>query len=311
MAANANTALSVERDHMPAILERVLVTGDLARLTPDERIEYYAAVCRSVGLNPLTQPFSYIVLNGKLTLYALKTATDQLRQIHHVSLGKPEIEIINDVLIVTITAVMQDGRTDTDIGAVALEGKRGDNLANAYKKGITQAKRRVTLAICGLGMLDESEVEDVPAERRRAVTVDTATGEVFEPRPRAIAADTTPAGLPIERKPGANFGGYCTDGEAARIRELAPGKGIDLSGLDNQRLPWRVIVNAVRERGGAVTVAPDGGISAREVGEALKALPDVADAGDEEFADDAPESDNAVGEDFYALVDQKIADARA
>ena len=53
-------------------MESVIAKGDLAKLTPDERTRYYTAVCHSMGLNPLTQPFSYITLNAvvKLPLYA-------------------------------------------------------------------------------------------------------------------------------------------------------------------------------------------------------------------------------------------------
>jgi hypothetical protein len=35
-------------------------------------------------------------------------------------------------------------------------------LANCYLKAITKAKRRVTLSLLGLGMLDETEVETIP-----------------------------------------------------------------------------------------------------------------------------------------------------
>jgi hypothetical protein len=41
----------------PAI-EQAVMTGDLAELTTAQRAEYYSAVCKSLGLNPLTQPFS-------------------------------------------------------------------------------------------------------------------------------------------------------------------------------------------------------------------------------------------------------------
>ncbi|MEI6916643.1 MAG: hypothetical protein WCL39_16020, partial [Armatimonadota bacterium] len=72
------------------ILERVLLSGDLAKLTPADRVDYYRCVCESIGLNPLTRPFEYILLNNKLTLYARKDATDQLRDIHKVSITKME-----------------------------------------------------------------------------------------------------------------------------------------------------------------------------------------------------------------------------
>ena len=45
------------------IMERVLAVGDLNQLQPAERVSYYNAVCESVGVNPLTRPFEYIVLN--------------------------------------------------------------------------------------------------------------------------------------------------------------------------------------------------------------------------------------------------------
>ena len=56
-------------DTHAALLEKVVV-GDLGKLSPAERMNYYKSVCESVGLNPLTRPFDYLVLQGKTTLYA-------------------------------------------------------------------------------------------------------------------------------------------------------------------------------------------------------------------------------------------------
>jgi hypothetical protein len=145
-----------------AIMEAVITKGDLAKLTPQERTEYYGEVCRSLGLNPLTKPFEYITLNGKMVLYALRTATDQLRKINGVSIEIVGREVVNGVYVVTAKAIDQRGRTDTEIGAVTLDGLRGDAYANALMKATTKAKRRVTLSICGLGWLSEDEVETIP-----------------------------------------------------------------------------------------------------------------------------------------------------
>src|SRR5215831_10716352 len=68
------------------IMEQVLLKGDLARLTPQERVNYYNAVCKSIGLNPLTQPLAYMNLQGKLSLYAKRDAADQLRRFRNVSI---------------------------------------------------------------------------------------------------------------------------------------------------------------------------------------------------------------------------------
>lgn len=144
-------------------LERVLIGGDLKSLSPDERIMYYKQTCESLGINPLTKPFEYITLNGKLTLYARKDCTDQLRQVRHVSIEKPEVEVIDNLIIVKVTATDKDGRTDSDVGVVTKGDMR--NMANEIMKAVTKAKRRVTLSICGLGMLDETEVETLPNAR--------------------------------------------------------------------------------------------------------------------------------------------------
>lgn len=156
-----DTALSTQSQ--ANLLEQVVINGDLSKLSPEQRVSYYKSVCESVGLNPLTKPFDYITLNGKLTLYARKDATDQLRARDNVSITRLDREIINDICLVTAYAETQS-RRDASTGAVNIKGLLGDALANAMMKAETKAKRRVTLSICGLGMLDETETETIPSE---------------------------------------------------------------------------------------------------------------------------------------------------
>jgi hypothetical protein len=163
------------------IMESVLVKGDLAKLSAQERADYYAAVCRSVGLNPLTQPLAYITLNGKLTLYALRGATDQLRRIYKVSVESVTNDMRDGVYIVTCKVKDGEGRTDIATGAVTLGQLKGDALANQLMKCETKAKRRATLSIVGLGMLDESELETIPEARRSAPVA--APVEIAAPAP--------------------------------------------------------------------------------------------------------------------------------
>lgn len=144
-------------------IERVLIGGDLAKLSPEQRVVYYNQVCESLGLNPLTKPFQYLHLNGKTVLYATKDCTEQLRQIHNISLSIVDRVNMDGVYVVTARAVRgSDGRQDESIGAVPLPSQAGEAKANAIMKCETKAKRRVTLSICGLGMLDESEIESIP-----------------------------------------------------------------------------------------------------------------------------------------------------
>jgi len=145
--------------------EAALVMGDLSKLTTEERMVYYKNVCDSVGLNPLTRPFDYLVLNGKTVLYAKRDCTDQLRKIHSVSVQIVSRETVEGILVVTAKAMDKTGRVDESTGAVSIAGLKGDMLANAFMKCETKAKRRVTLSLCGLGMLDETEIETIPQQR--------------------------------------------------------------------------------------------------------------------------------------------------
>jgi hypothetical protein len=174
------------------IMESVLVKGDLAKLTPDERVRYYGEVCHSLGLNPLTKPFEYITLNSRLVLYALRNATDQLRRINNVTLEIVGRQVADDILTVHVRARLPDGRADEDYGSVYFpETLRGEPRANAELKAVTKAKRRATLSICGLGWLDETEVSDIPVQAHRrppppapnVIVHDPDTGELPPPGP--------------------------------------------------------------------------------------------------------------------------------
>lgn len=145
----------------PGEITRVLVQGDLKGLSEYQRADYYNAVCASLGLNPLTRPFDFLVLNGKLQLYARKDATEQLRKLNGLSLSIVAREIVNGVYVVTTRASTPAGRCDESVGAVFIDGLKGENLANAMMKAETKSKRRATLSICGLGLLDETETETI------------------------------------------------------------------------------------------------------------------------------------------------------
>ena len=188
---NTAVATPVDRDASPiAILERVITTGDLARLTPQERVALYARTCESLGLNPLTRPFEYISLNGKLVLYVRKDATDQLRATRRVSVDDVRREKDDELGLLTVYAGghTPDGRRDESTGVVSIKGLSGEALANAAMKAETKAKRRLTLSLVGLGFLDESEVEG--ADR---IDVDPETGEVRQQQKPASLLDAVQA----------------------------------------------------------------------------------------------------------------------
>ena len=146
----------------PDVIAKVLLGGDLAQLTSQQKISYYRSVCESLGLNPLTQPFEYLRLSGREVLYAKRNCTDQLRHAHHISVTITARDVVEDCYVVTARAAFPDGRHDESIGAVPIAGLKGESRSNAMMKAETKAKRRVTLSLVGLSTLDESEVESIP-----------------------------------------------------------------------------------------------------------------------------------------------------
>jgi hypothetical protein len=159
-----------------SLVERVVMQGDLSQLSAEQRVMYYRKVCESTGLNPYTRPFDYIQLNGKLTLYAKKDATDQLRKVNGISIDKVESKIVDELCIVTARASTKDGRTDESTGVVVIGNLRGDAKANALMKAESKAKRRVTLSISGMGWTDETEIETIPGAKKQDVCMET--GEI-------------------------------------------------------------------------------------------------------------------------------------
>lgn len=159
------------------LISNLVLNGDLKQMTPTQKVEYYNKFCFALGLNPLTQPFQLIKFQGKEVLYATKSCTEQLRQINNISITGIDKVFQNDLFLVTAHVKDANGRTDASTGALSIKGMSGNDLANALMKAETKAKRRATLSICGLGILDESELETMPQHTTEKVQITETTEE--------------------------------------------------------------------------------------------------------------------------------------
>ena len=178
-----------------AAIESLVLRGDLSALNPQQKTQYYTQLCERVGLDPATTPFLPMKLQGKEILYATKAAGEQLRKLHCVSVTITARDKIEDIYVVTAKAVTPDGRVDESTGAVTIGGLKGDALCNALMKAETKAKRRVTLSIIGLGMLDESELDTVQQDKFAALR-DVA--QPSDPAPVKLVKEVM--GTVVERK---------------------------------------------------------------------------------------------------------------
>lgn len=190
---------SINKTEREAVLQKVVADGDLSKLNDREKWVYYVMTCESAGLDPASTPFSYMKLQGKLTLYAPKKCTDMLVAANKLAVEIVDRKVLESLKIFEVHAkvVFPDGRHVEDFAAVPLAGLQGEALANAMMKGVTKAKRRTVLSACGLGMLDETEVETIPGAVVTAATVPVGDG--------AAASSSTSSGL-------------CTKDQADQIR---------------------------------------------------------------------------------------------
>ena len=145
-------------------IESFVVRGDWSGLAPLDRARAYAQVCAQHGLNPMSQPFAFLRLNGKEVLYATRGATDQLAALHNINReivdGPKVIDIAGTKVAYCVArASMPNGRSETATATLPVA-----DPVNLYMKLETKAKRRATIALLGLAMLDETELATMPAD---------------------------------------------------------------------------------------------------------------------------------------------------
>lgn len=145
------------------VAESMVVRGDVSGLGPAQRVALYLSTCKDLGLNPRAQPFTFLRLNGKEVMYAGRGATDQLARIHNVTRemidGPKVIDLAGTKLVYAVAkATLPGGRFETATATVPLV-----DPVNVLMKCETKAKRRATLALLGLAMLDETELDTIPA----------------------------------------------------------------------------------------------------------------------------------------------------
>jgi hypothetical protein len=245
----AETALDVK------VAESMVIRGDVSGLGPSQRIALYLATCRELGLNPKAQPFTFLKLNGKEVMYAGRGCTDQLARLHHVTRemidGPKVIDLAGTKLVYAVAkATLPGGRFETATATVPLV-----DPVNVLMKCETKAKRRATLALLGLAMLDEMELETIPAsvqEPARTPTLDDLA-HADDPE-RAAIQNEGPVEAPPQEIPPA-LEAFC-----ARVAEVElPGEAVavwmkhrtDLAPLPvlDREAAWKALCRRTEEVG--------------------------------------------------------------
>ena len=155
----------------PDVISSLVINGDLKRLTPQQKVEYYSYRCQQAGLDPAAKPFDLLTLNGKEILYANASATQQLTSIHKLSHAITSRVLTDGIYCVFCRVTGCDGRSTENMGAVPIDNLKGEAKANAMLKATTKAIRRTVLAHMGLGLMDETEVDTIPGATKTPMTL--------------------------------------------------------------------------------------------------------------------------------------------
>lgn len=147
-----------------AAIEKAILKNDLSALTEIERVQYNLAACRSLGLNPVTRPFDYIVQDGKMSLYLNAVGVAQLRAMYGISVKVKERTFDEEFIYCTAIAWDNTGRSEEATAILSLCDKYNKHLtgqakANAMMKAETKAKRRATLALRGIPWGDSGDIK--------------------------------------------------------------------------------------------------------------------------------------------------------
>lgn len=155
-------------------VSKALAGGDLSPLNPEQLTQVYEQACKTLGLDPLTQPIGFFTDDkGQKILVIRKAGAQQLRRNKGLSISKIETTRHGNAIIFIVTGKDENtGRTEVSTGAADLEGLRGSMLTRAILAAETKAKTRVTIDLVGMGLPEEIEqseqakeplVPDVPA----------------------------------------------------------------------------------------------------------------------------------------------------
>lgn len=158
LTASPGTAIALTQNEQMAVMN-----GDYSSLNEEQKQKIYLVRCEAAGLDPRTSALQWMKLQGKVVLYATKGATDQLIAIHHLTVEIVDRRVDEDgIYEVQCRVKRTDGSYVDDLAALSIKGLQGEAMSNARMKCVTKAKRRTVLSACGLGLLDESEVESIP-----------------------------------------------------------------------------------------------------------------------------------------------------
>ena len=166
LATTAATDRDITRpdaEQARAALAHYTATGDVSRMTPDQRAAFILHYAASIGVNPASGAIEVIEFYDPeqkrkvAKVYAKAEALAQLASLHRIRIETLSEGMAGGGLFkVEVRGHQPDGRTCDEVGYVSLLDREGKPLVgNAYRNALmkchTVAKRRLVRAMTGVG----------------------------------------------------------------------------------------------------------------------------------------------------------------
>lgn len=157
-------------------INQLLLTDDWTDLARDERIARYRTLCELLGLEWRWMPLDlWKDRTGRRKPGITARASKQLKVRHGISSQPLSTTFRGGYVVVEVRCELPDGRFSVKRGAVAVDGKTPQERADAEKWAETQADKRATLDLLGIGLPDESEALLVVGGAKCAFDLETGT----------------------------------------------------------------------------------------------------------------------------------------
>jgi hypothetical protein len=161
---------------------RRLATGNVNLTRADEQQACAEALVQQLGLRMSSMPIKFLkTRNGEIQPYLTASGAADIMISTGASVTDVQMTTVHGCAICRSTILTRDNRTGVATGAVALDGLRGEALANAFMKAETKSVRRNVLRTCrpdAVWLIQDEDIEGIEGAKRLPEVIDQPAAAV-------------------------------------------------------------------------------------------------------------------------------------
>jgi len=150
--------MAKKKENDNGLMDRMVYNG-LDSLTKEEKVKLIEMICNEYDLNAALGHIQVIKKSNRNILYITKSGANHLMFKNQLSSEITNTAMASNILSFRVR-VYNDKRSVENVGVMHYwDGIKSDELSNRIMACHTKAVRRAVIAFCGLGVLDETELD--------------------------------------------------------------------------------------------------------------------------------------------------------